>query len=115
MAATQALGALREGAREQVPALVQLLRDGDPNIRSNAANVLTGMGEMLADYIPLLVDLLKVPIPEYLIPPDVIKMLKDLKQVSIAHAPRIAELLEEPNPHVRIAAVNLLAAWDLRP
>ena len=59
--ATKALGRIGEGAKDVVPALIQLLQDQDTEgfVRANAARALGRIGEGTKDAVPALIPLLK--------------------------------------------------------
>ena len=54
-----ALGDIGEPAKTAVPELIQALRDGDQDIRANAAIALANIGAPARDAVPALIDALR--------------------------------------------------------
>ena len=102
--AVQALGNMKEAAREHVPHLVGLLKD--PSVREAAVAALGNMGAGAREHAPRIAGLLNDPDDGVRRAAAVV--LGNMGEAAREHAPRLAELLKDPAPDVRRAAAEAL-------
>ena len=98
------LAKIGEDASDAVPALVQLLPDGDVNVRASAAKALGAIGKGAVDAVPSLVQLL----------PDEdtnvrINAAEALAEIGRDAVPALVQLLPDEDTNVRASAVWTLA------
>lgn len=106
----------RDAVPEAAPALRGLLADPDPWVRGWAARALGSVGE--GSDLPLLRPLLDDPAPGPAI--HALGAARRMVEDGRAAAPedwrgRLGELLGDPRPHLRLAAIDAASAWLLDP
>jgi cyclophilin family peptidyl-prolyl cis-trans isomerase/HEAT repeat protein len=105
----------REPRPEGLPHLLPLLADPDPRIRGWAARGvgLAGGGEDLARLRPLLDDVEPGPVIQALRAARSL-ITREKGTAPEGWRPRLAELVSDPRPGVRITALEAAGAWPLR-
>ena len=105
-AAANALGALREHAKDKVPDLIELLSDDDPRVRTVAVEVLGTFGEHAKDKVPDLVELLSDG--ESRVRRAAANALGAIGEHAKDSVPDLIELLSDDDLKVRAAAADVL-------
>jgi HEAT repeat protein len=104
-ATVRALESSVDASRALLPDLIGLLGDPDLSLRKDAAAVLSTLGPAAADAIPALVHAMRQETAQC---PQFAEALREIGPTSV---PAVTALLEDSNPHARIAAIATLSEF----
>ncbi|HEY7512095.1 MAG TPA: HEAT repeat domain-containing protein [Vicinamibacteria bacterium] len=91
-----------------VPALAELLKDGEPRVRRAAASTLWGLGRRMGPAVPALAETLRDPDPEVRL--SAAMALESAGEHAGAAVPALVAALKDPEANVRLYACKALGA-----
>ena len=93
-------------AKDFVPALIELFKNSDPDVRRSAADVLGEMGAAAKESVPALIELLKDSDP--FVRGNAVDALGKIGAAAKESVPALIELLKDSDPFVRLSAADAL-------
>jgi HEAT repeat protein len=100
-----ALGRMTPPVRKAVPAMAELLKDEDESVAWQAGQVLGEMGDAAGEALPALLEASKADTGAGRAARDALKRVRKAPQSSV---PALVKLLKDPEPSVRLQAVQVL-------
>jgi HEAT repeat protein len=107
--AVRALGQIRAEARQAVPALAELLKENDEDLRTAGAEVLGNLGDEAGEALPALLTASKCRDDSGKVARQA---LDRIRKAPRSAAPALLPLLKDPEPYVRLKAIEALCELE---